>query len=174
MDISPKKTSHWSEWPSFKSLWITNAGEGVKKRKSSDTVGESIVDATTRQCSMEGPQKTKSRITIWSSNPTPGHISGQNSNSKRYMHICVHRSTIHSIQDMSTDRWIDREEMVHIYSGMIVKKGWNNAIWSNMDVLYKWSKSERERQIPNDITYMWNLRCDTNKSTNETEIDSRT
>ena len=36
----------------------------MKKRKSSDTVGESIVDATTRQCSMEGPQKTKSRITI--------------------------------------------------------------------------------------------------------------
>ena len=25
-------------------------------------------------------------------------------------------------------------------------------------------KSERERQIPYDITYMWNLNCDTNES----------
>ena len=64
MDISPEKTSHWSERPSFKSLRITNPGEGVKKRKSSDTVGESVVDAASRQCSMEGPQKTKSRIAI--------------------------------------------------------------------------------------------------------------
>ena len=48
----------------IKSLWITNAGEDVKKRKSSDTVVESVVDAATRQCSMEDPQKTKSRITI--------------------------------------------------------------------------------------------------------------
>ena len=27
----------------------------------------------------------------------------------------------------------------------------------------KWSKSERERQIPYDITYMWNLKYDTNE-----------
>ena len=26
-----------------------------------------------------------------------------------------------------------------------------------------WSKSERERQIPYDITYMWNLKYDTNE-----------
>ena len=31
-------------------------------------------------------QKTKNRITIWSSEPTPGHISRQNYNSKKYMH----------------------------------------------------------------------------------------
>ena len=40
--------------------------------------------------------------------------------------------------------------------------GWNNAICSNMggprDYHPKRSKSERERQIPYDITYMWNLR----------------
>ena len=27
----------------------------------------------------------------------------------------------------------------------------------------KWSKSDRERQIPYDITYMWNLKYDTNE-----------
>ena len=36
----------------------------------------------------------------------------------------------------------------------------------------KWSKSEKERQIPYDITYMWNLKYDTNKSIFGTEIDS--
>ena len=130
---------------------------------------------------MELPQKTKSRITIWSSNPTPGHISGQNSNSKRYMHFCVHRSTIHSIQDMETtsmsiDRWIEREEMVHVCSGMILSQKKTEIMLFEATWMYytKWSKWERERQIPNDITYMWNLRYGTNKSTNETEIDSRT
>ena len=35
-------------------------------------------------------------------------------------------------------------------------------------------KSERERQIPYDITYMWNLKYDTNELIYETETDSRT
>ena len=42
-----------------------------------------------------------------------------------------------------------------------IKKEWNNAICRNMDTTRdshtKWSKSERERQIPHDITYTWNL-----------------
>ena len=33
-------TSHWSEWPSSKSLQTINAGEGVEKREPSYTVGE--------------------------------------------------------------------------------------------------------------------------------------
>ena len=36
------------------------------------------------------------------------------------------------------------------------------------------SKSERERQIPYDITYMWNLKDDTNKLICETERESQT
>ena len=30
------------------------------------------------------------------------------------------------------------------------------ATWMEVDSHTKWSKSERERQIPHDITYMWN------------------
>ena len=37
----------------------------------------------------------------------------------------------------------------------------------------EWNKSERERQIPYDITYMWNLKYDTNELTYETETDSQ-
>ena len=35
--------------------------------------------------SMEGPLKTKNRTTTWSSNPTPGHISRENHNSKGHV-----------------------------------------------------------------------------------------
>ena len=44
--------------------------------------------------------KIKIRTTIRSCKPTPGHIFGENHNSKRYMHPSVHCSTIHSSQDM--------------------------------------------------------------------------
>ena len=50
--------------------------------------------------SMEVPQKTKNRVVIRSSNPTPGHISRQNSNLERYTHPSVHYSTIYNSQDM--------------------------------------------------------------------------
>ena len=43
-----------------------------------------------------------------------------------------------------------------------IKREWNHAICSNMDgprdYHTKWSESDRERQIPYDITYMWNLK----------------
>ena len=38
----------------------------------------------------------------------------------------------------------------------------------------KWSMSEKERQIPYDITYMWNLKYDTNEFIYKTETDSHT
>ena len=112
--------------------------------------------------------KTKNRATIWSSNPTPGHISGENHNSKGYTHPSVHCSTIYNSQDMETtymsiDRGMDKEDMVHIYHGILLshKKEWNNAICSNMDgprdCHTEWSKSEREKPISYINAYMWNL-----------------
>ena len=48
-----------------------------------------------------------------------------------------------------------------------IKKELNNAICSNIDTTRddhtKWSKSERERKIPDGITYMWNLKYGTNE-----------
>ena len=38
----------------------------------------------------------------------------------------------------------------------------------------KRSKLERKRQIPYDITYMWNLKYDTNELIYNTETDSKT
>ena len=41
------------------------------------------------------------------------------------------------------------------------------------DYHIKQSKSERERQIPYNITYMWNLKYDTNGHIYERETDSQ-
>ena len=51
-------------------------------------------------------------------------------------------------------------------------KRMNNVICSNMDgprdYHTKQSKSERERQMPYGITYVWNLKYDTNLSMKQT------
>ena len=70
---------------------------------------------------------------------------------------------------MSIDKWMDKEDVVRIHNWIALsrKKDWNNAVCSNMDgprdYHTKWSKSERERQIPYYITYMWNLKNYINK-----------
>ena len=49
------------------------------------------------------------------------------------------------------------------------------ATWMALEILIQSEvKSERERQIPYDITYMWNLKYDTNEHIYETETDSQT
>ena len=63
---------------------------------------ETEVHIATLENSMKVLQKTKNRIIIWSSNSTPGHIPGQNYNSKRYTHPSAHSSTIHNSQDTLT------------------------------------------------------------------------
>ena len=69
--------------------------------------------------------------------------------------------------------------MVDVYNGILLshEKEWNKAICSNMDkprdYHTKWSKSERGRQISYDITYMWNVKCDTKELIYKTETDSQ-
>ena len=42
------------------------------------------------------------------------------------------------------------------------------------DSQIKWSKSEKERQIPHNITYIWNLKYGTNETIYKTETDPHT
>ena len=54
---------------------------------------------------------------------------------------------------MSINGWMDKEDMVHIYNGILLshKKEWNNASCSNTDghsdCHTEWSKSDGEKQI---------------------------
>ena len=65
---------------------------------------------------------------------------------------------------MSTDRWMDKEDVVYIYNGILLshRKGWNNDICSNMDgprdYHIKWSKSDRERNIIWYPLYVWSIK----------------
>ena len=54
------------------------------------------------------------------------------------------------------------------------KKEWNNAICTNMNATrdYYTKQSKLERQIPYDITYMWDLKYDTTEFIYKTEIVS--
>ena len=64
---------------------------------------------------------------------------------------------------MSTDRWLGTEDVVHTYDDILLnhrKKEIMPSAAAWMD-LVKWSKSERERQIP--YAYMWNLKYGTNE-----------
>ena len=85
------------------------------------------------------------------------------------MYSKVHCNTIHSSQYMeviymSIHRWMDKETMVHISSGILLTcktKRWNLAIcihvYEARDCHTKWSKSEREKQILYIKSYVWNL-----------------
>ena len=61
---------------------------------------------------------------------------------KKYTYPYVHSSTMHNSQDaettqISTDTWMDRDDVVYIHSGILLhsEKEWNDAICNNMDDL---------------------------------------
>ena len=60
-------------------------------------------------------------------------------------------------------RWMDKEDVVHIYNGVLLshKKEWNWVICWDVDgsrnCHTEWSNSEREKQISYINAYMWNV-----------------
>ena len=100
-------------------------------------------------------KKTKYKTTIWPSNPTPRHIPRGNQNWKRHMYPIVHCSTIYNSYNMeatwmSIDRWMDKEVVVYIHNGILLRNK-KECIWvSSNEVdearpIIQWSESERER-----------------------------
>ena len=62
-------------------------------------------------------KKQNIELPVWSSNPTPVHISRENSNLKRYIHPSIHCSTIYNSQDMETTQIsIDRGKFFLSYT----------------------------------------------------------
>jgi len=88
----------------------------------------------TMKKSMEVPYKTKNRTTIWPSNPIPGQTTGEKYSSKGYMPLYVHYHSVYNNQDMkaiymSTDRWMHKEDMVHIYNGLFSSVQLLSHVW---------------------------------------------
>ena len=90
-----------------------------------------------------------------------------------YIHIYVH-TYIH----IHIYTYIYTYTHIYIYiCGILLShtKELNNVIYGNMggprDYHTKRNKSERERHIPCDISYMWNLKYTTNEHIYKTEMD---
>ena len=81
---------------------------------------------------------------------------------------------------MSIDRGMDKEDVVHIYYGILLRhwKEWNNAIWSNMygprGCDSEWSQPYREGEILYDTSYAESKINDTSELIYKTETDSQT
>ena len=83
--------------------------------------------------------------TFWSSNPTLGHISRENHNSKRSMYVDVHCSTAGNSQDvqateMSINKWI--------------KKSWCMCVYIHTTVPYMYMASLVAQMVKN-LPAMW-------------------
>ena len=80
------------------------------------------------------------------------------------MHVCMHAHT-----------------HTHTHTNGIVCSHKRNAImpfvatWVDLEiVILNEVNQKRERQMPHDITYMWNLKYDVNEHIYKTETDSQT
>ena len=92
-------------------------------------------------------KKSRKRTNIWPSDPTPGHMSGENSNLKRYMDPSVYCSTIHNSQTwkqpkcLLTHKWIKKVYYIHtvgFYS--VIKKDEITpfaATWMDLEIIIK-------------------------------------
>ena len=47
------------------------------------------------------------------------------------------------------------------------------ATWMDLEIIILSEVSQKQRQIPHDITYMWNLKYDTNEHIYKTKTDSQ-
>ena len=45
--------------------------------------------------------------------------------------------------------------------------------WMNLEIIILSEVSRRERQVSYDISYMWNVKSNTNEKTYKTEMDSQ-
>ena len=69
--------------------------------------------------------------------------------------------------------------MVHTYNGILLSHKKYEimpcaATWMQLEIIILIEVSQRKRQIPYDITYMWNLKYNTNEPIYKTETDSQT
>jgi hypothetical protein len=113
---------------------------------------------------MKVPQKTKNRISTWSSYTTSGYIS----RSVSYLNTHVYYSTIHNSQTMESAyipivRWTVTKNAIYVHIGVLFrhKEERNFVIWWKMDGIkdhIQWNKSLLQRQILHVFCRLWKLK----------------
>ena len=134
---------------------------------------------------MEVPQKTKNRIPYDSAIPPLGIYPNKTIIQKDtctpmfIAAVFTIARTWKQPKCPSTDEWI--KKMWYIYTMEYYLAITKNKVMpfaaTRMQlemIILSEVKSERERQIPYDITYTWNLKYDTNEPIYKTETDSQT
>ena len=142
-----------------------------RKRNSFALLVGMQTSAATLKNSMEVPQKIKHRTTLRLSDCTNRYFSKgyRYAVLKGHMHPNIYSSTINNSQSMeraqmSIDGWMDKEDVVYMYKGVLLsnQKEWNLAIRSYVDgtrgYYAKRNSSVRERQTSRDFTRMRTLR----------------
>ena len=78
--------------------------------------------------------------------------------------LLQHQSELwrHGKNETSINRWMGKDDLVYIYNGTLFNHvEWGNTpICNNIDTwghYTMWNKSDRERQILQDVIYMWNF-----------------
>ena len=143
----------WDGWMASRTQWtcLSKLRELVKDREAWHAAVHGVSKSRPWLSNWTELKNPKTRVSTPSSHPTPLHPS-------------VHSSTIYNSQDrkttyMSISSWMDQDYVVHVHNGILLihEEEWNNAI-CNMHRArgchIKQSKSERERQIPYNTTYM--------------------
>ena len=74
---------------------------------------------------------------------------------------------------------MNKKNVVYIYSGILLSHKKHEILpfpttWIDLESILLNKMSDRERQILYDITYMWNLKNDTNEIIYKAETDSQT
>ena len=154
---------------------INSVGKVVEKREASCTFGGNA-DWYSHNGKQQFLQKVKNGTALWPIDSTSENISKEtwNTDSEEHKHPYVHCSVIYNTQNLETawvsnSRWVDKKVVVHLHNGILhgCKKEGNLTFCNSMDrpgeYYAKWNKPIRERQIPYDFTYMWNLINKTNK-----------
>ena len=129
------------------------------------------VGTATLENSVEVSQKVKNRTTQWPSNCTTEYLSQRYrcSEKKGHMHPNVCSSNVHNSQTvegakMPLNRWMGKEDVVHIYNGILLshQKGWFPkfaSTWMELEgIMLSEISQARERQLSNGFTHMWNIR----------------
>ena len=118
--------------------------------------------------SMEGPQEIKIELQYNPAILLLGFYMEKNHSLEEILHSYVHHGIIHNSQDketvsLSIDRWIDKENVVYTHNRILfpIRRRKSCHLQKNIWILRayaKWNKSESERQILYDLTYIWNLK----------------